>query len=179
MRLLPLLFSLSALLFFGCGEDDTDTPPIENGIIIVNTLNLTVSGGPQGSQTFTYFQPPPVDMMTQAPEVDELTLSPNTNYTYRFSVSGSDNLGTRNYNEEIEDNGEDFLFTFDVLAANLTMTPNDTDALGEPIGLTGTIQTGAASGGVLMFKFFFEADKTNPATTGTRIIAGDFPIAIQ
>lgn len=181
MRFLLLL--CCGLLLFGTACDDNDNPepepPEDNLAVAATIIRLIVSGGSQGARTFSYRQVPPVDGVAQPPEVDDITLDANTNYTYRIIVLGEDTNGTRTLTDEVEADGEDYLFTFDVLAADITIVPNDEDQFGDPIGLTGTIQTGDTSSGVLMFDLFFETNKASPGSSGDRILGGDYRVEIQ
>ena len=180
---LSLLFLLSTLLFISpsCNdEDETPMPPEDNQAIGATILRIVLTGGTQPAQTVSYREVPAADpAMPPPPEVDDIVLEANTSYSYRLIVQGENNGGVRNYNMDIEENGEDYLITFAVLAADLAVTSSDTDSFGAPIGLTGNFQTGAPSSGVLMFDLFFETDKTTPGGIGSRLLDGDFRVEIQ
>lgn len=181
---LPVAMLLGTFLFFGtaCGGDDEMEPmvPEENTAIPVTIVRLVISGGTQGSQTFSYREVPPPEVgVVLPPEVDDIVLEANTSYSYRIIAQSETSNGTRNVNDDIEEDGEDYLFTFDVLAVNLDLTPTDEDQFGAPIGLSGTLQTGDVSSGVLMFKLFFETNKSSPGGSGERIISGDFRVELN
>ena len=184
MRLLTLpFFCLLLLLSSACGDDEAmePMPPEDNTQVPVTTVKFILSGGTQGSTTYTYFEPPsPEPGVELPPEVDDIVLDANTTYTYRTIVENTSGTGgTQTQTEKIEDDGEDYLFVFDVLAASLSVIPNDMDINGDPIGLQGTFETGPASSGVLMFKILFETNKSAPGANGDRVIGGSFNVEIQ
>lgn len=154
--------------------------PEDNQAVSATILRIVLTGGTAGSQTFSYREVPPEEPGTVLPpEIDDIVLEANTSYSYRLIIQGESPNGTRNLNPEIEEDGEDYIVTFDVLAANLDITLTDEDDFGDPIGLSGTFQTGTVSSGVLMFDLYFETSKASPGSGGDRLLAGDFRVEIQ
>ena len=174
--LLPLL-----LLLIACGDDDPDMPVTPPGPVNATALLLTVSG-PNGAETFAYRTDVdiPAGETPDPPVVDDIVLDANTNYTYTLRYEEETvSIGTRSVTSDIEEMGTEYVVLTEVLSAGLTFTPNDTDANGAAIGLSGTLNTAGPSAGVLRVDLRYEIDKDNPSATGERLLRAEYSVSIE
>ncbi|MBA4852650.1 hypothetical protein [Emticicia sp. BO119] len=135
-----LLFSLVA-----CKDTSVDVEE-ENETITTVKLNFT-SGGT--TQTFV-FNDPDGDGGNAPTKFDNISLKPNTSYTLTVELLDESKNPSESITEEVKEESDEHLFVFTPSPASLfTYTYGDKDARNFPIGLTGTLQTGATGTGKL------------------------------
>lgn len=167
-KLFPFLFALSILLFtFGC-EDDDD-PIIENEEEVITTATLTLfPNGPQETVTLGFFDP---DGDGGAAPTFTTTGQLVANASYRGQLDFGNEEGS--ITGEIVDEGPDHqVFYVAGSGADISFTYNDSDIMGNPIGLVTNVQTGDASTGNLVVVLRHEPTKgtgiaiNNPGSAG-------------
>ena len=180
MKYLPFLFCLALLA--ACGNDDDNGGPVTpTGPINATTVVLTVVG-PDGAQSFAYRTDIDFDPAEgpEPPEVDPVTLRADSDYTYELRYEEvSVSLGTRDLTDPIEERGEEYLVETETISVSLDFTPEDTDAAGDLIGLSGSLRTGGASAGVLRAKLLYQADKDNPGNSGDLLLGAEWSVTVE
>jgi hypothetical protein len=143
-----VFLSLGLALFFSmvaCKDTSVDVEE-ENEIITTVKLNFT-SGGT--TQTFV-FNDPDGDGGNAPTKFDNISLKPNTSYKLTVELLDESKTPAESITEEVEEESDEHLFVFTPSPTSLlTYTYGDKDARNFPIGLTGTVQTGAAGTGKL------------------------------
>ncbi len=176
-----LLMGFIALSFTSC-ED----PEVENEEELITTLEYTLTSA-NGNTTILTFQDLDGDGGV-LPVVTGATLDTSAIYTGSLALRNDSANPAEDVTAEINAEKEEHQFFF---TANNGLDVNvsyaDTDANGNPVGLTSTLTTGAASSGTLTITLRHEPNKS-----GTNVSAGDitnaggetdieisFPITIQ
>jgi len=183
LRLFPFLFAISILLFtFGC-EDDDD-PMIENEEEVITTATLTlIPNGPQETVTLG-FSDPDGDGGNAPSFTTTGQLVANASYRGQMAFGNEDGSIV----SEIVSEGVDHqVFYVAGGGANLTLSYDDLDLLGNPIGLVTMFNTGDAGTGTLTVTLRHEPTKgdmgatiNNPAAAGGSIDAEiTFAIDVQ
>ncbi|MCE7993539.1 MAG: type 1 periplasmic binding fold superfamily protein [Roseivirga sp.] len=98
------------------------------------------------------------------PVIDDLTLSANASYTYTLEFLNEQETPADNITAEVRAEGVDHqVFLIKGGNADFTTTYGDQDTNGNPIGLLGTVTTGAAGNGALSIVL---VHKPNKSATG-------------
>lgn len=181
-RHLVLFLSLCFVLLFTACEDED--PIIENEEEVITAVTLTLfPNGPQ-EQVVLGFSDPDGDG-GNAP-VFSTTGNLIANAEYRGMISFANDMGS--IDAEIVDEGaEHQVFYQPSNGLGLTFAYDDTDLLGQPLGLSTLLMTGAAGSGDLTVTLRHEPLKTaagiaidNPTPAGGETdIEVTFPITIQ
>jgi len=173
---LAMLFTVAA-----CKDDAVDVEE-ENEIITTVKLNFT-SGGT--TKTFT-FNDPDGDGGNAPVKFDNIVLAPNTSYTLTVELLDESKTPAESITEEVEKESDEHLFVYTPSPASLlTYTYGDKDARNFPIGLTGTVQTGAAGTGKLKVQLRHQPPvsgkevKDGTPTPGSDDVNLDFNLSIQ
>ncbi|MEM9822081.1 MAG: type 1 periplasmic binding fold superfamily protein [Bacteroidota bacterium] len=161
-------FNLKALSFLlvtsmfvaSCGDDE---PMIPDDLEVITQMSYILTPTAGGDAITLNFDDPDGDG-GNAPTVTGGTLSANTSYTGRITLSNPDEDVT----PEITEEDEEHQFFFAISGANLTIDYADMDANGDPIGLTTTLTTTDASSGNLTITLRHKPDKA-----GTGVAGGD------
>lgn len=185
INLLTLL-AVFTFAFTSCSDDDGNAPLVINEEEVITTMNIMLTDG-NGTQKMLSV----VDADGDGPNAPVLTtdgLDVNTSYT-----------GTVQFLNELESPAEDItievaeedlehqVFYVASSALNATVTYNDQDANGNPLGLDFTLTTGDASSGNLTVTLIHDGDKNaanvsngDPTNAGGETdIQAVFPITIQ
>jgi len=140
------VLALLLISFSACNNDDDVTTPV-NEEEVITTISITLTGG---GQTITLVSK---DLDGDGPNPPQVTVSGNL-------VAGTTYLGTTSFlnelanpaediTEEVEEEGKDHQIFYQ-LASNIgTVTYDDVDADGNPIGIEFTLVAGTASTGNL------------------------------
>lgn len=170
--LLALL--VSASVFTGCDSDDP-TPVNEEELI--TTVNVTFTNtADAGDVVVAKF----LDLDGEGgndPVITDPTLRADATYTVTVAFLNESETPAEDITEEVEEEGEEHQIFMEVSEGlNLTYAYGDTDATGNPLGLTGTATTGAASDGTLNVVLRHEPTKPN---NGLADAGGDTDISIN
>ena len=170
-------------LLSACNSDvETPTPPNEEEVI--TTVILTFSNE-AGTQTFAY-RDPDGDGGNPPTQQDEVVLSVNSTYTLDISFLNEAVQPAEDISVEVEEEGAEhqvFIHNPGSSVLPFTYTYGDTDANGNPIGLTGTVTTGAnASSGTMYVTLKHQPDSKSANSTiadGETDIEVSFAVSIN
>lgn len=176
--LLALL--VSASVFTGCDNDDPEPVNEEELITTVRvTFTNQANAGDVVVATFTDIDGEGGD----DPITVNPTLSANATYTVGVEFLNESETPAEDITEEVEEEGDEHqVFMVVSGGLNLTYEYGDTDGNGNPLGLTGTAATGAASTGTLNVVLRHEPKKPNTGLAdagGETDITVDFAVTIQ
>ena len=153
---LSLLILFGTLSFTSCGNDDDIVIPEEPEVITSLTYTLTSTSG---NTAVLSFQDLDGDG-GNAPILTAQDLSANTTYTAALTLSNESTTPTEDITTEIEEEKEEHQFFISSDVPGLSVTYNDTDANGQPVGLSTTLTTGDAGTGTLRIILRHEPNKS-------------------
>lgn len=158
-----LFISLALILFSACKKDEEndpiENPPPVNEEELITKVQLTFTDTAT-AETFVWLRSDPDGDGGNAPTFTIDTLEANRFYTMALRVFNE----TENPEEEItgeietEDDEHQFFFVLNN-GANMTISYDDADGDGNPIGLSNTVSTGAAENVNLTVILRHEPDK--------------------
>jgi hypothetical protein len=177
-----IVFAIS-LTFTACEKDDPEIPNEEELITTLNYILTPVSGGTAITLSFKDLDG---DGGT-APTITGGTLAANQTYSGTLELLNEAESPAESITEEIEEEGEEHQFFFQSNIANLTITYNDQDTEGNPVGLSTTLTTGEATSGSINIILRHEPNKSASGVSdgditnagGETDIEVTFPIDVQ
>lgn len=157
IKLLAFLF-IATLAFTGCSKDKT--PPQVNAEEVITTMTITLtpaSGTPIVLKT--------QDLDGNGPKAPEVTVSgrlaPNATYNGAITLLNETETPAGNVTDEVKAEDKDHQFFYSATGANATFAyAGANDGNGNPVGLSFTLTTGAASSGKLTFTLRHKPNKT-------------------
>ena len=161
-----------SMFFLSCGKgDDAPVNPVET----ITTLRLILTETGSGTvKTFEYRDPDGPG--GQGPvKFDPIILNTGRNYTCAVQLVDERNGGSVDLSAEIRSEGADHQFYFQVSGATINLLNFDMDIKGQPLGMTSTWTTGAASAGTLRVVL---KHKPGIKTAGDTVAKGDTDIDI-
>lgn len=156
---------LISFVAFSCGDDDDPLPPNEEEVI--TTLNATFTNTQDATDVVTAsFRdvdgPGGNDGVTTNP-----TLSAGATYTLTLEFLNETETPAEDITEEVaEEDDEHQVFVIVAAGVNFTYAYGDQDGGGNPLGLTGTVTTGAASTGQVEIVLVHEPNKSAMGVSG-------------
>lgn len=177
-----LLVASGVVLFNACKDDPT--PPNEEELITTLTYTLTPAGG--GTPVVLSFKDLDGDG-GNAPVITGGTLTAGVTYNGELNLLNESESPSESITEEIEEEDEAHQFFFAATGITLTVTYDDADADGNPVGLKSKVVAGGAGSGTLKITLRHEPNKAgsgvkegNIANAGGETdIEVDFPVTIQ
>ena len=164
MKLLALFF-ISSLFMTSCSSDDDGGGGGENDEELITTVVLTLTNSSDATDvvtlTFTDLDGDGGMDPVYTPAVS--TLTANTTYSGSIQLWNATENPPEDINEEIVDEADEHEF-FYTSNAGITITKTDTDGDGNPLGITTTVTTGAASSGNIAVILKHEPTKPNDNT---------------
>lgn len=155
------LAMMTAVAITGCKKDDDDpiapTPPT-NEEELITTLRLHFHSANDVEHFHFAFSDLDGDG-GNAPVIEADTLSVDSVYSVELEVLDESGTPVEDITAEILAEDEDHQFFFQVSGSNATVTYNDADANGNPVGLSTTWTVGAASNGNVTVTLRHEPDK--------------------
>lgn len=143
IKLLSLIL-ITGIIFQSCSNDDDNPEPV-NEEEVITTLTATLNGG--GSTVTMTYQ----DLDGDGPGAATITvsgpLSAGTTYSGSLDLLNEAESPAESITEEIEEEDEEHQFFFSSTNNVGTFAYNDTDGDGNPVGLSFTLTTGAATTG--------------------------------
>ncbi|QRR03509.1 hypothetical protein [Dyadobacter sandarakinus] len=175
----PVMLGLS-ILFAQCKDSGEDLEPDdENELITSVTLKFTEAG----TNTVTSFSYKDADGDGgNAPTAfDTIALKPNASYTLTAAFLDESKNPVENITEEIAEKANEHLLVYTPAPSSLLIyTYGDKDANNYPIGLTGTVKTGAAGAGTLKVQLRHQPGTKNGTTSpGSDDVNLDFNLKIR
>ena len=175
-----LISLTTTLLFFGFvfqGCNDVEEPPIENEEELITSVELifTIKGG--GSETFK-FADPDGEGGNAPTQFDTIKLLADTVYDLEVRFLDESKSPAENITEEVEEESDEHLvcYTSDIS----TITINDTDGNGLPLGLSASVSTMAASDGVFDISLKHQPDvKDGTCSLGETDVEVAFPLLVK
>lgn len=160
MRNRNLLFafvSMSAIYFSACTKD---APQIPNEEEVITTIKYTlIPADTVGTPIVLTFQDLDGDG-GNAPIITGGTLAANMTYTASLELLNETETPTANITDEIVAEAEAHQFFFQTTLNGLTVTYDDVDANGKPIGLSTKVSTANAETGTITIILRHEPDKS-------------------
>lgn len=160
IKTLAILATLAA--FTSCDDDD----PVEineEEVITTVEVKLTNTADPNNEVTFKS-----VDNDGDGPNapVQTVTGTLMANATYNGTVEFLNELESpvEDITEEVEEEGDEHEVFYTTTISDLSVTKDDVDADGNPLGLMTTFQTGAAATGTMTVVLRHEPMKPNDGT---------------
>jgi hypothetical protein len=173
---LAMLFSVVA-----CKDTSVDVEE-ENEIITTVKLNFTLGGT---TQSFV-FNDPDGDGGNAPVKFENISLKANTSYTLTVELLDESKTPAENITNEVATESDEHLFVFTPSPSSLlTYTYDDKDARNFPVGLKGTVKTGAAGTGKLKVQLRHQPPvngkevKDGTPAPGSDDVNLDFNITIQ
>ncbi len=181
-RYLMLFAFATIFLLTSC---DPDEPMIDNEEELITTLNYSLTSS-NGDVIILSFVDPDGDG-GNAPLITGGTLDANETYTGQLQLLNESVSPSESITEEIEEEDDEHQFFFDSDIAGLSVSYNDQDGDGNPLGLRNTVTTGAAGSGTLTVTLRHEPNKTAEGVAdgditnagGETDIEVSFPIDVQ
>ncbi|GAA4230666.1 hypothetical protein GCM10022291_01370 [Postechiella marina] len=169
IKLLALFF-MSSLILTSCSSDDDghdDDHDHEEELIttVIYTLtekNTDVDDNSSITLTFTDIDGPGGENPSYA--VSETLLS-NTEYTGKLQLLNATDDPAEDITEEVKEEADEHEFFFSSTISGLTISKNDTDEDGNPVGIESTLTTGDAGTGTLTIILKHEPTKPNDGTS--------------
>ncbi len=145
-----LLLSVSALIIiYGCTSDDIVNPDPPNDPELITTMILKFDNQLDGVVEFIY-RDPDGEGGNPPERFDTIRIANNVNYDVQILLldeSDPNNIDT--ISNEVEEEGAEHQFFFIPSSVNTTITYDDMDKNGWPIGLKTIWMNGAASTGTV------------------------------
>ena len=181
-----LLLSLAVLLTFSaCKPEEDDpvapAPPPTNEEEVITTLTLTFTDPENAGNVRVMRFSDPDGVGGTAPTITSDAIPGGRAYNVAIAVLNESVSPATNITAEILAEDEDHQFFFEVTGgAALTMSYNDQDSNGKPIGLSTTAIVGAASTGTLKVTLRHQPDKgaANVAAGDITNAGGDTDIEV-
>ena len=162
LQILVALFLVGSLA--SCGDDEPVTPPHEEELI--TTMNVTFVPTSGTTVTMNFYDEDGEDGPS-APVITGGTLKSDTEYSVSIELLNESEQPAEDVTEEIDEEDKEHQFFFQASSAlNLMHSYNDQDGDGNPVGLSNTITTGAASSGMLTIVLRHEPDKSATGVSG-------------
>lgn len=150
----------TALFFTSCDND----PVVEIEEEVITTLTYTLTST-SGNTVSMRFQDLDGDGGT-APMIGSGTLEANTTYVGSLELLNESEDPSEDITEEIMEQDEEHQFFFSSTVPGVSISYNDADPMGNPIGLSTTLTTGDAGSGTLTVTLRHEPNKTAEGVSG-------------
>ncbi|MFY0714159.1 type 1 periplasmic binding fold superfamily protein [Seonamhaeicola sp. NFXS20] len=161
IKLLALFF-VSSLVFVSCSsDDDNDDHDHEEELITTVTYTLT-----NGNDVITLeFEDLDGEGGADGTTTVSGNLSANTTYTGSIKLLNETEDPAEDITEEVEEEGDEHEFFYSSTISDITITKEDEDEDGNPIGIETTLTTGEAGSGSLTIILKHEPTKPNDGTS--------------
>ena len=174
----------SLLLLNGCKKGMDPEPADENELITTVILRFTQQGT-TNTQTVSY-QDKDGDGGAAPTKFDAITLTTNTSYSLTVDLLDESKTPVRSATDEIKKEVDEHLFVYTSNPATLlTYTYGDKDSRNFPVGLTGTVRTGAVGTGKLKVQLRHQppingiAVKNGTVAPGSDDVNLDFTLTVR
>jgi hypothetical protein len=147
---------LAAVVWFSACEDDDPVIPNEEEVITTMTYTLVPNGG--GTTVVMSFRDLDGDGGDD-PVITGGTLAANTTYSGSLELLNETETPVEVITEEIEEEDDEHQFFFQTDISGLSVSYEDQDGDGNPLGLATTLTTGSAASGSLTIILRHEPEK--------------------
>lgn len=144
-------------VFTACDSDD---PEPVNEEELITTVELTFTNDNDASDVVTASFTDLDGEGGNDPIIDNISLMANATYTLTVKFLNEEETPAEDITEEVEEEDEDHQVFYVATGAEFTYAYGDQDSNQNPLGLTGTVTTGAASNGTLQVILIHEPNKT-------------------
>lgn len=144
-------------VFTACDSDD---PEPVNEEELITTVELTFTNDNDASDVRTASFTDLDGEGGNDPIIDNISLMANATYTLTVKFLNEEETPAEDITEEVEEEDEDHQVFYVATGAEFTYAYGDQDSNQNPLGLTGTVTTGAASNGTLQVILIHEPNKT-------------------
>ncbi|GAB4516259.1 type 1 periplasmic binding fold superfamily protein [Allomuricauda sp.] len=158
-----LLFAFIGLSFVACSDDD-DAPVPVNEEETITTLRITLV--PEGGGTNITIETQDLDGDGPNDPVRDISgnLSANTTYTGSIVFLNETETPAEDITEEVEEEDDEHQIFYIPSGSITSVTYDDQDGNGNPLGLAFTLETGAAGNATLEVTLVHEPKKPNDGT---------------
>ena len=187
MKTLKPFLLIALLILASCSSDDDGTPPVINEEEVITTLTVTLTPNGGGADIVLTSRDLDGDG-PNAPVITGGTLAVNTMYTGVVQALNELEDPAEDITEEVAEEDDEHQFFYQAISgANITVTYNDNDDDGNPVGINFTLATGDASNGTLRVTLRHLLDKNAAGVSegditnagGDTDVEVDYPITIQ
>lgn len=144
-------------VFTACDSDD---PEPVNEEELITTVELTFTNDNDASDVVSASFTDLDGEGGNDPIIDNISLMANATYTLTVKFLNEEETPAEDITEEVEEEDEDHQVFYVATGAEFTYAYGDQDSNQNPLGLTGTVTTGAASNGTLQVILIHEPNKT-------------------
>ncbi|KJD31349.1 type 1 periplasmic binding fold superfamily protein [Tamlana nanhaiensis] len=180
LKLIALFFAAS-IAFTSCSSDDDDHDDHEHEEELITTVTYTLTSGTD-VVTFT-FQDLDGEGGNEPTYNQTGTLLANTTYAGEIELLNETESPAEDITHEVEEEGDDHEFFYTSTISDISITKDDTDEDGNPIGIETTFTTGAAGTGSLIVVLKHEPTKPNDGSVanagGSTDVEVTFPLTVQ
>lgn len=149
-------------------EEDPETPPPTNEEEVITTVVLTFTDPENAATTYELRFSDPDGAGGNAPAITSDPLPVSFGFIATVRVLNESVSPAVDLTSQIQSEGVDHQFFYQISGANLSMSYGDSDANGKPIGLLCAAATGAASTGSITVTLRHAPDKN-----AANVAAGD------
>jgi hypothetical protein len=160
-NLIYIVLGISLLFLAACEKDDPEIPNEEE---VITTLTYTLSPQSGGADVVLTFKDLDGDG-GNAPEISSGTLAANTVYNGTLTLLNEQESPAESITEEIEEEADEHQFFFETTVNGTTISYDDTDGGGNPIGLKTILSSSAAGSGTLSITLRHEPSKLEPGVS--------------
>jgi len=152
-KILFIALAAIAISVSSCKKD----PVIDNEEEVITTLNYTLTPASGGTAVTLSFEDLDGDG-GNAPTITGGTLAANTTYSGSIELLDESSDDVEDITEEVREEDEEHQFFFQT-TGGISVTYDDMDADGNPVGLANTLTTDAAGSGTITVILRHEPDK--------------------
>ncbi|WP_178985205.1 type 1 periplasmic binding fold superfamily protein [Winogradskyella helgolandensis] len=180
IKLLAVLF-MSSIAFVSCSSDDDDHDNHDHEEELITTVKYTLTNGVD----FVTLEFQDLDGEGGADGTYDISgpLTANTTYTGTIQLLNETESPADNITLEVQEEGDEHEFFYTPSISDITITKDDSDVDGNPIGILTTLTTGTAGIGSLTIELIHEPTKPNDGTSanagGSTDVQVTFAIEVQ
>lgn len=173
---------VGGLLLSSCSSEDDNPTPVNEGEVITT---LTVTLTPEGNGTVVTLQSRDLDGDGPNPPIITLlgSVAGNTTYSCSIVLLNETVSPPENITEEVEEEADEHQFFFTTTGAIESVTYDDEDINGNPVGILFTLSTFTAGPATLTVTLRHEPKKPNNGTLadagGETDMAQSFSFTVQ
>jgi hypothetical protein len=167
---------ITVFSFSSCEKDKEGGPDNEQELITTVRLTFTLPG-----QSLVFNAKDTDGDGGLAPVIDAISLNANTTYGLKVEFLDESKTPVVDITSEVREEGAEHLVCFAASGSVPTPADLDKDANGKTLGLSSTVQTGAAGSGTLKvtLKHLADKSKSNACSTGETDAEVTFNVTVK